>query len=88
MFILLSFFLANPLFALSSDFWNAIFNGCYNGSKKTQLIKSYCTCYTDKWDAKFNDDEIIIFFEATEGTDLADHPMVKKFSKECFDKVS
>ena len=88
MFILLSFFLANPLFALSSDFWNAIFNGCYNGSKKTQLIKSYCTCYTDKFGAKYNDEQMIIFLEATEGTDLAKHPMVKKFAKECVDKVS
>ena len=47
--------------------------------KKTQFEKSYCTCYTDKFDAKYNDDQIIIFLEATEGTDLAKHPMVKKF---------
>jgi len=88
MFILLSFFLANPLFALSNDFWNAIFDGCYSGSEKTQLIKSYCTCYTDKFDAKYNDEQMIIFLEATEGTDLTKHPMVKKFAKECVDKVS
>jgi hypothetical protein len=88
MFILLSFFLANPLFALSNDFWNAIFDGCYSGSEKTQLIKSYCTCYTDKFGAKYNDEQMIIFLEATEGTDLAKNSMVKKFAKECFDKVS
>ena len=51
-FIVVSFFLANPLFALGNDFWNAI------------------------------------FLEATEGTDLTKHPMVKKFAKECFDKFS
>tara|TARA_B100001559_G_C16145728_1_gene459563 strand:+ start:272 stop:553 length:282 start_codon:yes stop_codon:yes gene_type:complete len=86
--IFASFFLANPLFALSNDFWNAIFNGCYSGSDKTQFWKSYCTCYTDKFDAKYNNEQIIIFLEATEGTDLSKHPLVKKFSKECFDKVS
>jgi hypothetical protein len=31
---------------------------------------------------------MIIFLEATEGTDLSQHPMVKKFAKECIDKVS
>jgi len=82
------FFLANPLFALSNDFWNAIFDGCYSESDKTQFWKSYCTCYTDKFDAKYNNDQMIIFLEATEGTDLSKHPMVKKFAKECFDKVS
>ena len=86
--IFLSFFLTNPLLAISNDFWNAIFNGCFSASDKTQFWKSYCTCYTDKFDAKYNNDQMIIFLEATEGTDLSKHPMVKKFAKECFDKVS
>ena len=87
-FIFLSFFLTKPLFALSNDFWNAIFDGCYNASDKTQFWKSYCTCYTDKFDAKYDDEQMIVFLEATEDTDLSKHPMVKKFAKECFDKVS
>ena len=87
-FIFLSFFLTKPLFALSNDFRNAIFDGCYNASDKTQFWKSYCTCYTDKFDAKYDDEQMIVFLEATEGTDLTKHPMVKKFAKECFDKVS
>jgi hypothetical protein len=32
--------------------------------------------------------EMTIFLEATEGTDLAQNPMVKKFAKDCFDKFS
>ena len=87
-FIFLSFFLTKPLFALSNDFWNAIFDGCYNASDKTQFWKSYSTCYTDKFDAKYDDEQMIVFLEATEGTNLSQHPMVKKFAKECFDKVS
>ena len=87
-FIFAFFFFANPLFAISNDFWNAIFDGCYGASDKTKFWKSYCTCYTDKFDAKYNDEQMIIFLEATEGTELAQHPMVKKFAKECFDKVS
>ena len=87
-FIFVSFFLANPLQALSNDFWNAIFDGCYNASDKTKFWKSYCTCYTDKFDAKYNDDQIIVFLEATRGTDLSKHSMVKKFSKQCIDKLS
>ena len=87
-FIFLSFFLTKPLFALSNDFWNAIFDGCYSASDKTQFWKSYCTCYTDKFDAKYDDEQMIVFLEATEGTNLSQHPMVKKFAKECFDKVS
>ena len=86
--VFLSFFLAKPLFALSNDFWNAIFNGCYSESDKTQFWKSYCTCYTDKFDAKYDNDQMLIFLEATEGTDLSKHPMVKKFAKDCFDKFS
>ena len=82
------FFLANPLFALSNDFWNAIFDGCYSGSEKTQFVKSYCTCYTDKFDAKYNDEQMIVFLESTEGTDLSKHPLVKKFVKECIDKLT
>ena len=69
-FIFLSFFLTKPLFALSNDFWNAIFDGCYNESEKTRFWKSYCTCYTDKFDAKYNDDEMIIFLEAIEVQNL------------------
>ena len=88
MFILVSFFLANPLFAISNDFWNAIFDGCYSGSNKTQFLKRYCTCYTDKFDAKYNDEQMIVFLEATEGTDLSKHPLVKKFVKECIDKLT
>ncbi len=86
--IFLSFFLANPLLAISNDFWNAIFDGCFNASDKTQFWKSYCTCYTDKFDAKYNDEQLLIFLAETQGTDLSKHPMVKKFAKECIDKVS
>ena len=87
-FIFAFFFFTNPLLAISNDFWNAIFDGCYSASDKTKFWKSYCTCYTDKFDAKYNDEQMIIFLEATQGTDLAQHPMVKKFAKECIDKVS
>jgi len=86
--IFLSFFLANPLLALSTEFWNAIYGGCYDGSEKTKFWKSYCTCYTDKFDAKYNDEQMVIFLEATEGTDLSKHPLVKRFAKECYDKFS
>ena len=88
LYIFVSFFLANPLFALSNDFWNAIFDGCYSASDKTQFWKSYCTCYTDKFDAKYDDEQMIVFLEATEGTELSNHPMVKKFAKECIDKLT
>jgi len=87
-YIFLSLLLASNSFALGSDFWNAIFDGCYNGSDKTKLIKSYCTCYTNKFDKKYNDEEMIIFLEATEGTDLTKHPLVKRFAKECIDELS
>ena len=86
--IFLSFFLSNPLLALSTDFWNAIYDGCYSESDRTNFWRSYCTCYTNKFDAKYNDEQIIVFLEATEGTDLTKHPLVRRFAKECFDKVS
>ena len=86
--ISISSFMTNPLLAISNDFWNAIFDGCFNASDKTQFWKSYCTCYTDKFDAKYNDEQMIVFLEATEGTDLSKHPMVKKFAKECIDKLT
>ena len=33
--------------------------------------------FTDK-NAKYDDEQMIVFLEATEGTELSNHPMVKK----------
>ena len=69
---------------LSEAFWTEVFNGCYLNSDKTKAHKLYCACYTDKFDAKFSDEELIDFLN-TAG-ELSDNYLVKRYSRECIDK--
>lgn len=89
-FLILFFtlFFSNPLFAISKAFWNAIYDGCYNDSERTKFWRSYCTCYVNKFDEIYNDEQIIIFLNQNEGTDLAKHPLVKRFARECIDELT
>ena len=87
--ILLTFFVslifANVAYAkLSDDFWNEIFNGCYYSGIQVKKLKSYCTCYTNKFSANFSDKTVLEFIE-TAG-DLTKNPTVIKYTRECINK--
>lgn len=86
--IFFSLFLSNPLYALSKAFWNAIYDGCYSESERTQFWRSYCTCYSNKFADIYNDEQLIIFLDQNEGKDLSKHPLVRRFAKECIDDLT
>ena len=69
---------------LSKDFWNEIFNGCYYSGIQVKKLKSYCTCYTNKFSANFTDETVLEFIE-TAG-DLTKNPTVIKYTKQCINK--
>ena len=69
---------------LSKDFWNEIFNGCYYSGIQVKKLKSYCTCYTNKFSANFSDKTVLEFIE-TAG-DLTKNPTVIKYTRECINK--
>ena len=69
---------------LSKDFWNEIFNGCYYSGIQVKKLKSYCTCYTNKFSTNFTDETVLEFIE-TAG-DLTKNPTVIKYTKQCINK--
>ncbi len=81
----LSLILTNIAHAkLSKDFWNEVFYGCYYSGEQTKKLKAFCTCYTNKFDANFSDEEILEFIQSA--GDLTKNPTVKKWSRQCYDK--
>ncbi|MDB3943999.1 hypothetical protein N9365_05995 [Candidatus Pelagibacter sp.] len=69
---------------LSDDFWIEIFNGCYYSGIQVKKLKSYCTCYTDKFNANFSDETVLEFIE--EAGDLTKNPTVIKYTRQCINK--
>ena len=86
--IIFIFLQSNNSYALSNAFWDAIYQGCYSESERTQFWRSYCTCYSNKFADIYNDEQLIIFLDQNEGKDLSKHPLVRRFAKECVDDLS
>ena len=69
---------------LSDEAWNEMFNGCYYSGVQMKKLKSYCACYTNKFNANFSDETVLEFIE--EAGDLTKNPTVIKYTRQCINK--
>lgn len=81
--IILVLFSSSNAFSLSKDMYNYLFTGCKFSDN--EFWNAMCTCYTDKMDKKFNDEQLIKFAEENKGK-FKEHPLIRKYTLDCTEK--
>ena len=71
-------------FSISKDAYEEVFNACKINDSK--FVNAFCTCYTDKLDARFTDPQFLTFLQQNQFGNLRENPLIKRYISACKDK--
>lgn len=82
--IVFAIFANTSAFSISKDVYDHVFKSCK--IKDSKFWNAFCTCYTDKLDARFTDEQLSTFLNQNKFGNLKENPLIKRYTLACKDK--